>query len=1540
MRNRPRSLVAAALAAALVFTGSIATSQAATAASGEYIDWGVKESFRNYISGSIASGTITLGDGATKNADGSYRWPASESSYSADTGLVTVKTAGSVHFEGHHGALDLTFSKLALRLDPSGDATLSGAIVSKNSAGTVVDYGTVVIAELDDERGTRVVGDGTLDWTGLPGVLSAAATPSFAGYYGAGQSLDPVGVHIAGSWPAESDGDGLTAEATPAFVQTAEVEAGVMPTYAIPDETRGTVTVIANGFPAAVTSACRAQNVGVYAECLANGTLVRYAEQSQITATVIDVATGATLKQFDVTSARTSLNSLGYYTMQAAAIEKSTGDIFARITNYGLVTIPGDATSSADVELIGLTGVPLSNFIAFDQAAHLLYVADPSAGIVSYARVDGTWTQRGLFADAVGRAPYYITVDQSNGDVYLYDDGQSSLSTRALVKVTGFRDNAPVLQSTTIPLTSEATAGAAYSGLVSDAETGTLLALVNQNSPAINELVAVRDGTVVARESLAGYSTSMSIDEQGRVYTVSKDTKRITVFDGRAIADGDIPVLVDTVAASATGFPVAAAGIGDRVFVTVSGALPTAITVANKMTVDQYRAQKTYRTAYVYDWFESATVTTQPENVAVELDGATRLADGSLANAAPKPVTFTAEATASPAASIGWQKRSSYGWTDLADGAGVSGATSRTLTVTATEASGGSEYRALFRNSATDIAGKPVEIGVVASRVATLAVTLKEPVVVPDPGTEPGAPSVPDNGGSFDGVTLTWTGSPEIQTTPPFGGSNYFSAGVSDGTAATYSAKTSDVEVLQVAADTSRATASYETRAAHTTSGGSQAVVLSGGDAEVAADGTAVIDWQGSWSVNFYGGMVPFTLSDARLSVDAAGAGSLTADVVGYAADMADLTKKTPLAAVDDVVVATFAKVKLNTQTGFTVTPDYSGVAIAVPAGQTPQNTTTAGWGSWPQSWVDYQFATGLSSYWYSSGGAADAKKAPSAFSVGFDGATPNLPEVVPTPPAEQPTAESPAATPATPVVATPALAGSLTWGVKSSFRSYIAGPIAKGAISLSGGASALGGGYSFGQTARDYDSQAGLGSASYGGAVRFTGHSGVLDLTMSDPSVQISSATSATLSVSVNGSRIAIGAIDLSSASASTATDSVAYTNAPVRLTAAGVGAFSYGSSQFYSVGTALDPVSFVIGAESVGTSTATATVAAFTATKFTPPATPPATTGITLDPSITGPLRAGQEITASADGYQPGEEGIKVVIYSDPLVVEENLVADATGRATWTGLIPIGLEPGTHTLTFQGSINTGIEFEVVAAEELTGCLVDDASLTWGFKESFRAYISGAIAHGEWTVENGATYETPEFGWSAGAGTFDSETSTGLVQFQGSIRFSGHDGLLDTTVANPQLQFVDENTAYLLLDVSGATMDAAMSGSDEVVSSTGIPFVELDLSAGGVTWNDDRTAVTAVDVPTAITPEGFAAFPNYEAGTAFDTIDFAFTTDAECGEAAPIAAVDEAETTAISSVDDGLPWWVFVAGGAVLLLVIAAIVVLIVLRRRRAAAV
>jgi hypothetical protein len=173
-------------------------------------------------------------------------------------------------------------------------------------------------------------------------------------------------------------------------------------------------------------------------------------------------------------------------------------------------------------------------------------------------------------------------------------------------------------------------------------------------------------------------------------------------------------------------------------------------------------------------------------------------------------------------------------------------------------------------------------------------------------------------------------------------------------------------------------------------------------------------------------------------------------------------------------------------------------------------------------------------------------------------------------------------------------------------------------------------------------------------------------------------------------------------------------------------------------------------------------------------------------------------------------------------------------------------------------------------------GCAVSDASLSWGFKESFRAYIDGDIANGEWTTADGATYDTPAFGWSGGTGRYDPATGQGYISFTGSVHFTGHDGLLDTTIADPFIRLDTGGSGVLLLDVSGPTMDGTQIDQQDVEFAA-IPSLQV---VGG-------DAVRTIDAGTALTPDGAVAFPNYEAGTAFDPVAISMTVGKVCAVAA-----------------------------------------------------
>ncbi len=242
-------------------------------------------------------------------------------------------------------------------------------------------------------------------------------------------------------------------------------------------------------------------------------------------------------------------------------------------------------------------------------------------------------------------------------------------------------------------------------------------------------------------------------------------------------------------------------------------------------------------------------------------------------------------------------------------------------------------------------------------------------------------------------------------------------------------------------------------------------------------------------------------------------------------------------------------------------------------------------------------------------------------------------------------------------------------------------------------------------------------------------------------------------------------------------------------------------------------------------------------------------------------------------------------------------------------------------------------------AAAPATACTVSAADVTWGFKESFRSYVSGSIAKGAWEVQDGASYETPNFSWTGGTGWFDAATQTGEVSFTGGIHFTGHNGLLDTTVQNPTLLLTGPGTAQVLIDISGVSMEDALAGSTEAATLTAVPLVNVDMAAASIEESDKTLTLSAAAAPTSITADGFAAFGNYETGTPFDPI--ALTVSAECPVADPQPSPTETvvlEAAEVSQAEStGTNWVLLAAIAAAAVAVFSAAAAVLATRRRRA---
>ncbi|MFV0320705.1 MAG: HtaA domain-containing protein [Microbacterium sp.] len=498
---------------------------------------------------------------------------------------------------------------------------------------------------------------------------------------------------------------------------------------------------------------------------------------------------------------------------------------------------------------------------------------------------------------------------------------------------------------------------------------------------------------------------------------------------------------------------------------------------------------------------------------------------------------------------------------------------------------------------------------------------------------------------------------------------------------------------------------------------------------------------------------------------------------------------------------------------------------------------------------------------------------------------------------------------------------GSLRWSISSSFLSYVTGTIAKGNITVSGGATQSGGRFQFGQASGSTFDGA-TGTVSYTGAVRLYGHSGALDVTVAHPQVRVTSPSSAALYVTSGGRQVHFATLNLGAASRTTSNGAVTFTNAPASLTSAGASQVLAGYS------TTLSPVTFTIGSASAAPVGSSGTVAAAAvAQTHTIPSTPPATDGIDVDAATLDALQAGEQVTITVPGFQPNEQDISVVVYSTPTVLG-TVDADASGVASWTGTLPVSVADGEHTLTLQGSVSRGIQFTLDRGAAAVGqCAIDGATLNWGYKESFRTYVEG-IARGGWALD-GVVYEYPDYVWTGGTGSIDPDTDAGLVDFGGSIRFTGHDGALDMTLADARVELVG-TTGYLVFDITGTTQDG------EAVEVEGVRFVEFAVPAA-------VDGVISIDAaPASLTDAGAAAFGTYVAGEEFDPVTATLPVSGDCGEVAPVAPGGEADASGPMAVEpisaQEETWvWPWAVGGIVLVLVAGAVAAIVITRRRAA---
>lgn len=207
--------------------------------------------------------------------------------------------------------------------------------------------------------------------------------------------------------------------------------------------------------------------------------------------------------------------------------------------------------------------------------------------------------------------------------------------------------------------------------------------------------------------------------------------------------------------------------------------------------------------------------------------------------------------------------------------------------------------------------------------------------------------------------------------------------------------------------------------------------------------------------------------------------------------------------------------------------------------------------------------------------------------------------------------------------------------------------------------------------------------------------------------------------------------------------------------------------------------------------------------------------------------------------------------------------------------------------------------------------CQVQESEVTWGFKESFRSYISGAIALGQWTTSGDVDYTTPVFIFSGGEGAIAPDRRSGSVAFEGELLFEGHGGILRTSLADPTLTLQGPRQATLVFDVTGDTMDMVSVSTDDV------EFVTLEWSAGDEHLNITTGEWVVTGAKATLTTSGSNAFGTYPSGEEFDPLDLRLVVASSCFTESAVN-----------------PWWV--AGGIGGLALVGGGVVWITARARR----
>lgn len=413
---------------------------------------------------------------------------------------------------------------------------------------------------------------------------------------------------------------------------------------------------------------------------------------------------------------------------------------------------------------------------------------------------------------------------------------------------------------------------------------------------------------------------------------------------------------------------------------------------------------------------------------------------------------------------------------------------------------------------------------------------------------------------------------------------------------------------------------------------------------------------------------------------------------------------------------------------------------------------------------------------------------------------------------------------------------GTLSWDIRESFLKYLTG-FAHGSVNVEGMEKTAAGGFKYTQASGVYNPETKTGQINFAGTAEFTGHNGQLKSTIKNMRLVVVNGKGTLVAdvdaltrdgKSVSKTGLAIAEVDLSGASVKDGVFSAQ--NAAVALTDEGSDVLFAG--QYRGADNAMAPLSFSV---KLSEQTAENTVEV-----------PRVSENKSSDNK--GSENGSSDNSSSNSSGNSGANGSG-----------SNGSAGTSGSVSNGGSSSNGSVSNNPAQPVCVPVTRTREVQEQGASDGT---IKSANLGWGVRDSFRNYVRGGIANGSWEL-NGTSYSSDAFNWSNGTGTF--KDGKGSISFSGSVRFTGHHGILDTTIANPRLE----------INGNSGTLYATMNSNDPSGKATNygeVALLKVDLSG----LQSSADAVSVNGAATTLTAEGAKAFAGfYDAGKDMAPLSF-----------------------------------------------------------------